>query len=412
MKDKAGAVTKRGAPMGGTMKKLLIATVSSLVLITAAQAEDIKIGIEMGFTGPIETLTPPMAAAAELAVKEVNDSGLFLDGTKISTVRGDETCIDAGAATAAAERLITSDGVSGIVGPTCSGATSAVLTNVAIPNGMVLISPSATSPGLSTVESNGLFYRTAPSDAREGEILAQIMIDNGVMSAAITYTNNDYGKGIASSIQESFEKLGGKVTLSAPHEDGKGDYSAEVGALASAGGDGLVVAGYADQGGAGIIQTALDTGAFSKFIFPNGMWGESLLNKFGSQLDGSFGDRPGSDSPGAAKLKEMAEAAGIDSNATFVAETYDAAAIMLLAMQAAGSAKPADYKTKIMDVVNAPGEKIYPGELAKALQILKDGGDIDYVGGSDVEFIGKGESAGSYAEIVVENGAMKVVKYH
>src|SRR5690606_22251259 len=95
MKDKAGAVTKRGAPMGGTMKKLLIATVSSLVLITAAQAEDIKIGIEMGFTGPIETLTPPMAAAAELAVKEVNDSGLFLDGTKISTVRGDETCIDA-----------------------------------------------------------------------------------------------------------------------------------------------------------------------------------------------------------------------------------------------------------------------------------------------------------------------------
>src|SRR5690606_40113782 len=75
MKDKAGAVTKRGAPMGGTMKKLLIATVSSLVLITAAQAEDIKIGIEMGFTGPIETLTPPMAAAAELAVKEVNDSG-------------------------------------------------------------------------------------------------------------------------------------------------------------------------------------------------------------------------------------------------------------------------------------------------------------------------------------------------
>ncbi|PZN54579.1 MAG: branched-chain amino acid ABC transporter substrate-binding protein [Proteobacteria bacterium] len=394
------------------MKKLLIATVSSLVLITAAQAEDIKIGIEMGFTGPIETLTPPMAAAAELAVKEVNDSGLFLDGTKISTVRGDETCIDAGAATAAAERLITSDGVSGIVGPTCSGATSAVLTNVAIPNGMVLISPSATSPGLSTVESNGLFYRTAPSDAREGEILAQIMIDNGVKSAAITYTNNDYGKGIASSIQESFEKLGGKVTLSAPHEDGKGDYSAEVGALASAGGDGLVVAGYADQGGAGIIQTALDTGAFSKFIFPNGMWGESLLNKFGSQLDGSFGDRPGSDSPGAAKLKEMAEAAGIDSNATFVAETYDAAAIMLLAMQAAGSAKPADYKTKIMDVVNAPGEKIYPGELAKALQILKDGGDIDYVGGSDVEFIGKGESAGSYAEIVVENGAMKVVKYH
>lgn len=394
------------------MKKLLIASASCLVLATAAQAKDVKIGIEMGFTGPIETLTPPMAAGAELAIKEVNDSGLFLDGAKITAIRADETCIDASAATAAAERLVTSDGVSGIIGPTCSGAASAVLTNVAIPNGIVLISPSATSPGLSTIDSKGLFFRTAPSDTREGDILAQIMMDQGVKSAAISYTNNDYGKGIAFAIQGAYEKLGGKITLSAPHEEGKGDYSAEVGALASAGGDAIVVAGYADQGGSAIVQTVLDTGAFSKFVFPNGMWGESLMNKFGSQIDGSFGDRPGSDSPGAAKMLEMTKAAGIDGSATFVPETYDAAAIMMLAMQAAGSANPADYKSKIMDVVNAPGEKIYPGELAKALKILKEGGDVDYIGGSDVEFIGKGESAGSYREIVVENGGMKTVKFH
>ncbi len=394
------------------MKKYLIATVSCLVLATAAHADEIKIGIEMGFSGPIESLTPPMAQAAELAIKEVNDSGLFLGGTKVVAVRGDETCIDASAATATGERLVTSDKVSGIVGPTCSGAASAVLTNVAIPNGMVLISPSATSPGLSTIDSKGLFFRTAPSDDREGEVLAQIMMDRGVKTAAISYTNNDYGKGIASSSQTAFEKLGGKITLSAPHEDGKGDYSAEVGALSSAGGDALVVAGYADQGGSGVVQTALDTGAFSKFVFPNGMWGESLLKKFGKQIDGSFGDLPGSDSPGAAKLVEMTKAAGINSTATFVPETYDAAAIMLLAMQAAGSAKPADYKGKIMDVVNAPGEKIYPGDLAKALKILKDGGDIDYVGGSAVEFIGKGESAGSYREVQIEGGEMKTVKFH
>jgi branched-chain amino acid transport system substrate-binding protein len=395
-----------------TMKRFLITSVSCLALTTMAMAEDVKIGIEMGFTGPIETLTPPMAEAAELAIKEVNDAGTFLDGTKIIAVRGDETCVDAGAATAAAERLVTSDKVSGIVGPTCSGATAAVLTNVAIPNGMVLISPSATSPGLSTLEDNGLFFRTAPSDAREGAILSQIMIDRGVKSAAVTYTNNDYGKGIAATLQGAFEKLGGKVTLSAPHEDGKGDYSAEVGALASAGGDAIVVAGYADQGGAGIVQTVLDTGAFDKFVFPNGMWGESLIKKFGSQIDGAFGDLPGSDSPGAAKLLEMTKAAGINGTATFVSETYDAAAIMMLAMQAAGSAKPADYKGRIMDVTNAPGEKIYPGELAKALDILKGGGDVDYVGASAVEFIEPGESAGSYREVVVENGEMKTVKFH
>lgn len=398
--------------MGASMKKFLIASAACLALSAAASAEDVKVGIEMGFTGPIESLTPPMAQAAELAMKEVSDSGLFLGGAKVVPVRGDETCIDAGAATAAAERLVTSDKVAGIIGPTCSGATSAVLTNVAIPNGMVLISPSATSPGLSTIDSKGLFFRTAPSDAREGEILAQIMIERGVKSAAISYTNNDYGKGIAASIQSAFEKLGGKITLSAPHEDGKSDYSAEVGALASAGGDAIVVAGYADQGGAGVVQTVLDTGAFSKFVFPNGMWGESLIKKFGSQIDGAFGDLPGSDSPGAAKLLEMTKAAGINGTATFVPETYDAAAIMLLAMQAANSAKPADYKGKIMDVVNAPGEKIFPGDLAKALEILKAGGDVDYVGASNVEFIGKGESAGSYREVEIEGGAMKTVKFH
>jgi branched-chain amino acid transport system substrate-binding protein len=394
------------------MKRFLAATVSCLVLTAAAHAEDVKIGIEMGFTGPIETLTPPMADAAELAISEVNDSGAFLNGSKVVAIRGDGTCVDAGAATATAERLVTSDQVSGIIGPTCSGAASAVLANVAIPNGMVLISPSATSPGLSTLEDNGLFFRTAPSDAREGEILAGIMMERGVKSAAISYTNNDYGKGIAASVQGAFEKLGGKVTLSAPHEDGKGDYSAEVGALAAAGGDAIVVAGYADQGGAGIVQAVLDTGAFSRFVFPNGMWGESLITRFGAQIDGAFGDRPGSDSPGAATLLEMTKAAGIDGTATFVPETYDAAAIMILAMQAAGSAKPADYKEKVMDVVNAPGEKIYPGELAKALKILQDGGDVDYVGASAVEFVSPGESAGSYREVVVENGAEKTVKFH
>lgn len=394
------------------MKNYLIGAVSGLLLATSAQAQDIKIGIEMGFSGPIETLTPPMASAAEMAMKEVSDSGIFLDGAKVEPVRGDETCIDVGAATATAERLVTSDKVSGIIGPTCSGAASAVLTNVAIPNGMVLISPSATSPSLSAIDSKGLFYRTAPSDAREGEILAQMMTERGLKAIAISYTNNDYGKGLATSIQTAFEKLGGKITLSAPHEDGKSDYSAEVGTLASAGGDAILVVGYADQGGSGIVQTVLDTGAFSTFVFSNAMWGDNLMKKFGSQIDGAFGDLPGSDNPGVNKLLEMTKVAGINGTATFVPESYDAAAIMMLAMQAAGSAKPADYKNKIMDVVNAPGEKIYPGDLAKALKILKDGGDIDYVGATAVEFLGKGESAGSFREVQVENGEMKTVKFY
>lgn len=394
------------------MKKLLLATAATaMVTAGAASADAVKLGVILGFTGPIESLTPAMAAGAEMAMKEVSDSGALLGGKTVEPVRADSTCVDAAAATSAAERLITSDGVSGIVGADCSGVTGAILANVALANGMVMISPSATSPALSDAEDNGLFFRTAPSDARQGAVMSDVIMDRGFKSVALTYTNNDYGKGLADAFQSAFEAKGGTVTISASHEDGKADYTAEVGALASAGGDVLVVAGYLDQGGKGIVQGSLDTGAFETFVLPDGMIGDSLPQAIGADLNGSFGQMPGTDSPGNSILLEKAAAVGVDATGPFVPESYDAAALILLAMQAAGSMNSGDYKGKVMDVANAPGEQIFPGDLAKALQILADGGDVDYVGASNVELIGGGESAGSYREIEVKDQAITTIKF-
>ena len=371
----------------------------------AQDALDAKIGILIGFTGPIESLAGPMADAAELAIDEVSESGLM----SVEAVRADTTCIDNAAATTAAERMI-GEGVNAIVGGDCSGVTGAILQNVAIPNGMVMISPSATSPALSTVEDQDLFFRTAPSDAREGEVMTEVLMDRGVQSVALTYTNNDYGKGLADAFQSSFEAAGGEVTISAAHEDGRADYSAEVGALASAGGDILVVAGYLDQGGLGIIRSALDTGAFDQFVLPGGMVGDSIVENVGPDLDGSYGQIAGSDSEGAAMLTEMAGDA-FDATSAYAPESYDAAAIFMLAMMAAGSVDPADYRSQILNVANAPGEKILPGELAKGMQILMDGGEVDYDGATSVELIGAGESAGRYREIEVRDGAIETVGF-
>ncbi|MEC7792733.1 MAG: ABC transporter substrate-binding protein [Pseudomonadota bacterium] len=396
------------------MKKLLLAGAALTALTAAAHAEshasEVKLGVILGFTGPIESLTQAMAAGAELAMSEVTESGALLGGAKVTPVRADSTCVDAGAATAAAERLVTAEGVKGIMGADCSGVTGAVLTNVAVPNGMVMISPSATSPGLSEAEDNGLFFRTAPSDARQGVVMTEGLIGMGVKSVAVTYTNNDYGKGLADSFQQAFEAAGGEVTISAAHEDGKADYSAEVGALASAGGDLLVVAGYVDQGGAGIVRGSLDTGAFDRFHFPDGMIGAALEENFGSELDGSTGQVPGTDSPGAAKFAEVV-GDKFDVSGPYTGESYDAAALILLAMQAAGSIEPGDYKSKVEMVANAPGEKIYPGELAKALELIAAGTDIDYVGATDVELIGPGEASGSFREIKFEGGKMTTTGY-
>ena len=398
------------------MKKFLSATAVTALMTGAAvaggHAKEVKLGIILGFTGPIESLTPSMADGAELAMKEVTDSGLLLDSATVSSVRADSTCIDAGAAAAAAERLITADKVDGIMGADCSGVTGAILTNVALPNGVVMISPSATSPGLSHNDGsdNDLFFRTAPSDARQGVVMTDVLLEDGIKEVALTYTNNDYGKGLADAFQAAFEAAGGKVTISAAHEDGKADYSAEVGALASAGGDRLVVAGYVDQGGSGIVRAALDSGAFDTFHFPDGMIGAKLEENFGDEIDGSTGQHPGTDSPGVAKFEAMV-AGAFDATSPFTPESYDAAALIMLAMQAANSKDSADYKSKVMDVANAPGEQIFPGELAKALQILKDGGEIDYVGATAVELIGPGESAGNYRQIVVDGGKITTAKF-
>ncbi|PIE15228.1 MAG: branched-chain amino acid ABC transporter substrate-binding protein [Rhodobacterales bacterium] len=392
------------------MKRLLLATAAGALCAGSVSAEDIKIGVLLGFTGPIESMAVHMGAGAEFAIKEVSDSGALLGGATVTPVRADTTCVDAAAATAAAERLITSDGVKAIVGADCSGVTAAVLANVAMPNGIVMISPSATSPSLTDAPDNGLFFRTAPSDARQGQVMADVLMEEGVKSVAVTYTNNDYGKGLADAFEAAYKAAGGTVTISASHEDGKADYSAEVGALASAGGDRLVVAGYADKGGGAIVQAAVDAGAFDMFHLPDGMVSNSTEENLGQYLEGSTGQVPGSDSPGTAKYVEIVGDAH-DPTSTFSPESYDAAALIMLAMQAAGSAESSALKGKVMDVANAPGVKIYPGELAKGLKILKDGGDIDYVGATSLELIGGGESAGNYRQIVIKDGKITTVKY-
>ena len=392
----------------------MMATAATALMTGAAfadgHAEDIKLGIILGFTGPIESLTPSMADAAELAMAEVTESGALLGGAKVSGVRADSTCIDSGAATAAAERLITGDGVKGIMGADCSGVTGAILSNVALANGVVMISPSATSPALTTAEDDGLFFRTAPSDARQGVVMTNVLMEQGIMEVAVTYTNNDYGKGLADSFQAAFEEAGGTVTINAAHEDGKADYSAEVGALAAAGGERLVVAGYVDQGGSGIVRAALDTGAFDTFHFPDGMIGQALQDNFGDEIEGSTGQHPGTDSDGVQIFVDMVDGA-FDATSPFTPESYDAAALIMLAMQAAGSSDPAEYKGMVESVANAPGEQIFPGELAKALEILAGGGEIDYVGATAVELVNGGESAGNYREIVIEGGEITTAQY-
>ena len=226
---------------------------------------------------------------------------------------------------------------------------------------------------------------------------------------AITYVNNDYGKGLADSFAAAFEAAGGTVTISAAHEDDRGDYGAEVGALAAAGGDALAVFGYIDRGGRGVMEGSIDTGAFETFLLADGMIGDSLLDLPGLEDADVVGTAPGTDAANAGDFDSFAMAGGVESMIPYRGESYDAAALLILGMQAAGSADRAGIAENIMNIANAPGEPIGPGELAKGLELLAAGTDIDYQGATVVELTEVGEAAGSYQEWVITDGAWATV---
>jgi branched-chain amino acid transport system substrate-binding protein len=391
------------------MKKLFIAGFIFVSIFTTNTFAEVKIGIILGFTGPIESLTPAMAASTELAFKEASDSGSLLGGETISAIRADSTCVDSAAAITAAEGLI-AQGVVAIMGADCSGVTGAIASNVAVPNGVVMISPSATSPGLTELADKGLFFRTAPSDKRGGQVLADATKDKKIKSVAITYTANDYGKGLADMYKLGLASHGIKVTAELKHEDGKADYSSEVATLASAGGDALAVLGYLDQGGKGIIQASLDSGAFDTFVLGDGMIGQTLVDTFGKQLKNSIATRPGSTGKGANIFASVAGEANIDPDAPYTASSYDAGALLVLAIQAGRSAERVSIAKNVMDVANGPGTKIYPGEIKKGLDLLAEGKKIDYEGASDVTFTKEGDATGSFLEQVVKGGKFKTLK--
>ena len=377
------------------------------MLVQAAAVADVKIGFLGGFTGPIESLVPPIYEGAELAVAHVNEQGGVLGGQTLAIPSGDTTCADATAAANAADRLVNSENVLGIVGALCSGATISAANNAAIPGGVVVVSPASTSPAITSMEDKDLLFRTTPSDAYQGAVMARLLKAKGIDDIAITYVNNDYGKGFADSLDAAFKSVGGAVSAKEAHEDKKADYRSELGSLASSGAGTLVVLAYADGSGQTIIRQALEGGDFNKFVGGDGMVGDALVEAIGGdRLEGMISTRPGTpEVPGADKFSMAAEKAGLDPNAPFAAQAYDAAFLLALAIEKNGKAERAGLNAALRDVASAPGEVVLPGEWSKAAALIQAGKDVNYEGATGShEFDDAGDVAGVIVEMVVKDG--------
>ncbi len=295
--------------MNNLNKFVGLAAVAAILAATPSLAADVKVGILGDITGPIEALAGPIVKGAQAAFDEVNANGGILDGGKIVSVTGDSAC-DPSVAGPAADKLVNTDQVTAIMGAFCTGATIGAATAAGIPGGVVMISPSATAPALTTLDDKDLVFRTAPSDAFQGVKLADLLIQKGIKSVALTYVNNDYGKGLADVFKDQYAKDGGTISADVSHEDGKADYRAELGQLAAGGDRNLVIIAYASGSAHTILQQAVEAGDFDTYIGVDGVIGDDLLKGIDpASVNGHlFATRAGSYSGEGAAAFDAAEA--------------------------------------------------------------------------------------------------------
>ena len=396
------------------MKKIatLIAAAAFLGTCHAALAGDTKIGVLMDITGPIANFIPPLQNAVNLAIKQVNAQGGLLDGNAVA-VFGDTTGSSQGAVDAAG-KLANIENVPVIMGALMSGTTIAAAEAVAIPSGIVLLSPTATSPAMTGLKDKDLVYRLVPSDNYQGEVLAHMVMDAGIKKVAVTYVNNDYGVGIGQTFIAAYKKAGGEIVAEVKHEEKKDSYRSELATLAKGGATALVVVAYAGDSGGKIVKQSLEGGLFSQFIGTDGLRDDLLIKEVGADaLKSSFFSSPTSPADNPAQ-KTLHDAFNTEfkegADKAFVDQTYDATFLTMLAIEKAGSADRTKIAAALREVATAPGEKIHPGEWAKAKALIKAGKDIDYDGaGGAYEFDANGDVTGFIGKFVVDGKSYKQI---
>ncbi len=367
------------------MLKRFVSTLALAAAIAAgpAQAQDVKIGGLFGITGPIASLVPPIVESAKLAVKHVNEQGGIGKGGKLDIVIADGQC-NPQAAAAAAKKLVDVDKVVGIVGELCSGATIAAAEGSGIPTGTVMISPASTSPAITGLADKDFVFRTCPSDAFIGQTAARYLIQKrGIKVLALTYMNNDYGKGLASSFRDEYKKLGGKITADLEHNEKATSFRSELATLAKDKPPYLFVIGYANSSGPLILKQALEGGFFKKFIGSEGTRDDKVYQQIGiKNLEGMIhlvGGDPSS------KALDMFNAEITKVNKDFVGKpyaphSYDAAFMLALAIEVAGTTDRTKVRDALRRVGSIGGVVIGPGEWKKAKEAIAKKQKITYHG--------------------------------
>lgn len=216
----------------------------------------LKIGTLLPETGSLAFLGPSMRSGVRLAIAEINAAGGVL-GKDVVLSEGDSS--DAQNPTVATQTVDRElgEGADVIVGAASSAVTLNVIDKV-VGAGVVMFSPANTSKKLSTYADKGLFFRDAPSDILQGQVLGEVLAEDGVSKIGLLVLNDAYGTGLAEDLEKSFSQSGGEVVKSIIYDPKAQTFDSEVDQIKSADPDAIVLISFDEA--SRILATMVEKG--------------------------------------------------------------------------------------------------------------------------------------------------------
>jgi branched-chain amino acid transport system substrate-binding protein len=394
------------------------ALAAGLICGTAlAQDCTVEVGVVMELTGPAGAYGQAGAKSVEMAFRDMNEAGGAAGCNLVTDTRDSQS--QGTVAVDQANQLVNVKGVPVVIGGIISSVSIPVLTSVTAPAGVVQVSPASSSPTLTRMaeegKTGGYFFRTITSDALQGTAAAKYAMDQGLTKLAIIHVNNDFGVNMVREFTKSYEALGGEITSVTPYNPQQPSYQAEVTTALEGDPEALYLVSYPVDG-ATIARAWISAGGPQKFLLNDGMNSADFITAVGPQfLNEAYGTSSGTTETASTKYfyeNYGAVSGGIDPSAPAADRSYDAGAIVALAIAKAGEPKAEAIRDAIREVVDPEGEPIYAGpeEFRKALALIEEGKPIRYEGViGPVHFDDFGDITGPFRLWRIQDGEVTTV---
>lgn len=403
------------------MKKALVfAAVAAgmTALSTGVQAQDCTTKVGAALPTSVDW-GRPIAEVAQFAVDQVNEAG-GAAGCSIEMVLRD-TQVDPKVGVDAAKALVDLEGVKVLLGAVSSGVSMPILTSVTVPSGVMQMSCCSSSTAFTKLseegKTNGLWFRTFATTGVQSAMGAKVAADKGWKSVAILYKNDDWGQDMSRLIAADFAAAGIEVKANVAINDAQPSYRAEVTEALGSQPEALYLALYPTEGKSAVREW-LSLGGTQNMILANSLKSDEFRDSVGLQY---LGDALGTDTASprvesADAFKAAYEAKfGSQPNGPGLANSYDAAMIALLAMEAAGAdASGADIAAAVSKVTDPNGTAITADTagFASAKDILAGGGTVSYQGATgNVRFDANGDVSAPAVVWKFTDGGTEEVEY-